>query len=627
MTRRGLLAAVAAGGPVYLTVVALAAASGGYHPVSWGWAAAGIALVVIVALLVRGVYAADRAGLATVAAWGLLICWAVLSLVWSIDVTLSVLEIERDIVCLVAALALLALCRRRSALPLLMAVWAAIVSVCVYSLVTHLFPDRYGVFSDPSQPGRLYQPFGYWNALGLFLVLGTLLALGLVSRSRGAVALRCAAGASVPILVCTTYFTFSRGAWLALAIGAVAVLCASRDRLGYLVGGVAAGFWAVPGVLVAAHFRQLTTRRAIHVARASAQGGHLLVVLIVLAGAAALTMWLLATAEKRVSVSPRVRRLSTVGLGTVAVCAVVALTIARGGPAAAVRDAYQGLTGSPAHVHRGDLSMRLSSLSLDNRPVIWRVAIGDFESHLLLGSGAGTFRDYWYAHRPRAYPIVYTHNLYLQMLAELGPVGLLLLLAGLAIPLAVGLRRRGDPLLGAALGPYVAFGVHAAVDWDWQFPAIVIVAFACGRVLLTTGRHPQAAFSPGARLRRCLALAAATALVLSFVGLVANRATSAALSDLSRQRWSSALAQARVAHTWAPWSPQPDVIEGHAYVNMDDRPAALAAYRRAISIDPGWAAAWRGVAGLTYGTARTEAITKLRSLDPMRPPPRRVQAN
>lgn len=49
--------------------------------------------------------------------------------------------------------------------------------------------------------------------------------------------------------------------------------------------------------------------------------------------------------------------------------------------------------------------------------------------------------------------------------------GPLLLVGVLGPPLVAAARQRGSPLVPAALGAYLAFLFHAAVDWDWQVPA------------------------------------------------------------------------------------------------------------------------------------------------------------
>jgi hypothetical protein len=123
----------------------------------------------------------------------------------------------------------------------------------------------------------------------------------------------------------------------------------------------------------------------------------------------------------------------------------------------------------------------------ENRAQYWQVAWQDYEDHPLLGSGAGTYGEYWLAHRGRALFTRTAHNVYLQSLAELGPVGLLLLVTALGLPL-VRLRGCRDPLVAAAAAGYVAFVLHAGIDWDWEMPAVGLAGIFCGAALLVATR-------------------------------------------------------------------------------------------------------------------------------------------
>ena len=158
---------------------------------------------------------------------------------------------------------------------------------------------------------------------------------------------------------------------------------------------------------------------------------------------------------------------------------------------------------------------RLGSLAGENRPDYWRVAWEDYEEHPLLGSGAGTYGDYWLAHPGNASFTRTAHSLYLQSLAELGPAGLLLIVAALAMPL-VRLRSRQDPVVAAAGAGYVAFLLHAGIDWDWEMPAAGLAGLFCGAALLVATR-PQPRVGMSVWMRAALlvpALALAVAAVV-----------------------------------------------------------------------------------------------------------------
>ena len=98
-----------------------------------------------------------------------------------------------------------------------------------YTLLTRLRPDLVGDW-DPSVLIRLSGPIGYWNGAGVYAAMGVLLALGLVARSNSRI-VQALAGAAPVLLMPTMLFTFSRGAWLALAAGLVAALAFDVRRL------------------------------------------------------------------------------------------------------------------------------------------------------------------------------------------------------------------------------------------------------------------------------------------------------------------------------------------------------------------------------------------------------------
>jgi len=130
-----------------------------------------------------------------------------------------------------------------------------------------------------------------------------------------------------------------------------------------------------------------------------------------------------------------------------------------------------------------------SGVGPGDRPEYWRVALEDAQDHPLLGSGAGSFDDVWLERRTIAANVRDAHSLYLESLAELGPVGLALVLTAFAIPLVGAVRARGQPLAVVAGGAYVAFLVHAGLDWDWEVPAVTLAGLLCGCAPLVANRN------------------------------------------------------------------------------------------------------------------------------------------
>jgi O-antigen ligase len=156
-----------------------------------------------------------------------------------------------------------------------------------------------------------------------------------------------------------------------------------------------------------------------------------------------------------------------------------------------------------------------------NRPHYWRVAWIEYKAHPVLGSGAGTFSDYWLHHRRGTDFARDAHSLYLESLAELGLIGVLLLAVALAAPL-VAIRRPTRAVLAGLAGAYVAFVVHAAVDWDWELPAVTLTGLLCGAAVVVDsrrgGRHLSRELRAGLLLA-ALSLGTFTSIRLAHAGL------------------------------------------------------------------------------------------------------------
>ena len=222
------LRSLAVGAGAASSIAIFGFASGGYYPTAWGWGAL-VALWLVATYLVMG--AATRPAplaLTMLGGLALLTAWTWLSLLWSDDVDQTVLEGQRTLLYVAVAAALVLVVRRVDVEPLLGGTLIGIFLPAGYGLLTRLFPDRIGVF-DPIAGYRLQEPVGYWNALGLFAAMGAALALGFAAR--GSLLVRALAGAALPILLATTYFTFSRGAWLALGVGLVVAVAIDPRRL------------------------------------------------------------------------------------------------------------------------------------------------------------------------------------------------------------------------------------------------------------------------------------------------------------------------------------------------------------------------------------------------------------
>jgi len=597
---------VGAGVGAALGLALIAFASGGYFPTAWTWAAL-VALVFVAAVLGLGV-AARPSGLALASLGGLggFAAWTWIAIVWSEDPAATVLEGLR-VLMYVAVFAGVLLVLRRDGIPLLLAATlTAIFIASGYGLLTRLFPERLGIF-DPVAAYRLEEPLTYWNAAGLFAVMGALLALGFAARAE-TLAVRAAAAATLPVFLATLYFTFSRGAWIAGAVGLAAALAIDPRRLQLLLTGLVLGIPSGLAVLVSSHEKALTRTDA--PISAASHAGHRLAVyialLVIAAGLAGAGLWL---AERRVT-PPRQARLAFAGAAAlVLVVGLLGAFVHYGGPVELVRKGYDSFTTTSGDTPV-NLNQRLFTFSGSYRAELWHAAWHDYEAHRVLGSGPGTYEWYWNEHRPLQHKVRDAHNLYLEVLAELGPLGLLLLALALGTPLVAAFRARGHPLAPLALATFVAFLVHASVDWDWEMSAVTLAALACAAALLAAADSRASAPILPPRLRAAGVVASLLLGVVAFVGVVGASALAASDRALTKGEYSKAASQARKASRWWRWSPDPWRMLGDIAVARGDSTAARGYYRKAISKDDTDWKLWYDLSTVSDGVESGHALAQ-----------------
>ena len=307
----------------FLLVALLGFDEGGFSPPSWIWSAA------LLAAAAGALFTGRAAKPALLETWLLaalagLLAWTLVSTAWSLDPSASVLESERLLLYLAAAAALVLLARRSSPAPMLAGALCAVAALCLVGLVDVLVGnDPVGAVSaDPGSSLRLSEPVGYANAVAILAVMGVLLALGLASRERRA-AVRAACFALVPLLLATLYFTYGRGAWLALGLGLGVALAVGPNRRALALAGLAAAPVALAAVFAAAALDHQAALAAL---------------LALCAGAAAVVGIWLPGLDRSLD-----RRLG-LALAGAAVAAAVLVIAGAGGPIALARDAYRSFT-------------------------------------------------------------------------------------------------------------------------------------------------------------------------------------------------------------------------------------------------------------------------------------------
>jgi O-antigen ligase len=278
-------------------------------------------------------------------------------------------------------------------------------------------------------------------------------------------ALRVGAAGAAPLLGLGVYLTFSRGALSALAVGLLVLLALTPTWTQLRAAAVA----AEAAVVAVAAWEALPADVVVV---------PLLALMLLAAAAQAWSAQAEEQETTRVGPLPLPRRARTLAWAAAALAALA--------PFAAYALEADEPSRDPAF---GATAERLASAG-SNRFGYWEVAVETWADDPAIGAGAGAFATEWIERRESRETVRDAHSLELETLAELGLVGLALLLAALAaVGVAATRAARDDP--GFAAGPVAALAVwlaHSAIDWDWELPALTLVAAVLAGVLL--GRAP-----------------------------------------------------------------------------------------------------------------------------------------
>jgi hypothetical protein len=588
------------------------AASGGYFPSAWGWIGLLALWAVALAVLLHNPVIA-RADATFLSVLTLFVAWVGLSGFWSSS-TPAIRELERDVAYLAVALAAVVIVRRINAVLILGGVSAGITLLSTYGLATRLFPNRIGSY-DPVAVYRLAAPVGYWNALGILTALGLLLAFGLVARVQHVV-VRALACVAIVVMTATLYFTYSRGALLALSVSLVVLLAFDPRRLQCAAAILVASPAAALAVFFASRERALTRQHGA-LADVVSSGRHFAVVLVLLMAIAATVGVGFHRVSMRFAPPERLRTAFGAALAVCAMALCIAGGIKYGGPAHVASQAWSSFA-APPPTTQGNLNGRLFSFSGNGRADLWRSSWRDWKANPLVGTGAGSFERRWLRDRPAALKVRDAHSLYVEVLGELGLVGLVLIALALAVPLAVARRARWHPYAPFAFAAYVALLVHAGIDWDWEMPVLIVTGLVLAASLLAWAR-PEHLVSVPARVRASLFGAIGISMSLALITLVGNISLAQASTAAGKGNWSASARDARRAHTWAPWSSEPYRALGEAQLGQGDTKSAVASFNKAIAKSPSDWNLWFDLARATTGKAQRQALQHAKQLNPLSP--------
>jgi len=459
-------------GPVVLSFF-----SGGYFPEARTWAGLGAWLLVVVGLLAeRKPLPAGRLAWLVIGSLAAFAVWTLLSVTWAPIAGSAYGYGQIAVLYTGVLLAAVILLKPREVFSLAEPAMAAAALIVIgYGLSERLLPGVLNFAHSLSAQGRLEQPLTYWNAMGEVAALGFVLCAAIAGNAKRPRALRAgAAAASVPLGV-GLYISFSRGALFAGAAGLVTlfVLAPRREQVQSISIVMIA---ALVATLVAAPLHGFSSISGSLSSR-ELEGAIVFVALALVASAAAAAQ--LRVASRGATGELKLPRRSP---------AIAVAVIAAGLALAIVVGAKETSTGK-----LGGGAARLGTLQ-SNRYDYWRVALKAFEAEPVRGVGAGGWAVYWLRDRNINDFAQDAHSLPLQTLAELGLVGIALLALFLGAMAAVAARaHRWAPALAA--GPAAAFAAyvaHAPLDWDWEMPAVTLIAMILAGALIAMARPPAA---------------------------------------------------------------------------------------------------------------------------------------
>lgn len=573
----------------------------------------------------------NRLALAALAVLGAFVAWSALSLSWTESTEKTAADLARVATYLgIFALAVFSRGARQG--PRMTAALATgIAFVSAIALLSRLHPAWFPSADQTAQfltsgEERLSYPLNYWNGLAALIAIGLPLALQLAAGARSAWA-RALFAATLPAMILTIYFTLSRGGIGAAVVALAVYLAFAADRIPKAAGLAISLLGGGVLILLAAHREALVHGH--DSATAHSQGNEMIVFTLVVCAIAALAQAAFTTllANRRLErprqplVSRQQARIVTAVAAVVAIVALLAVD-APGHLSSAWSDFKA--PSSEAAMGTG----RLSSFAGESRYQFWSSALREAKHEPLTGTGSGTFQLWWTRDGDTDEPVIDTHNLYLQVLGELGIVGLALLLAfvglnlvggGAAVVRAAAERRS---LLAAALAGSSVLWTTSLFDWMWKLPVIPVATLLLIALLLG-GDDADSEPAPALGLRIGVPVLSLLAIAAIAVPLTATTFLRQSQAEAREGDTLAALEDARTAQNAMPGAAGPWLQEGLLLESQGDYAGAAAATGEATAKEPNewrnWLVLSRIEAENGRGNAAIAAYREAKRLNPRNP--------
>ena len=622
---------LAQAGLPFLLIVYLGLRGGGYDVVVRSEIGIAAWWIVVLGAAVGALPLAQisRRGWIALGVFGAFALWTALGITWSESAERSVAELGRVATLMGVFVLALSVQGDDGLRRMVGGVAGGAAVVAGIALLSRFEPAWFPALEVPQvieeSRARLHYPLDYWNGLAAFVAIGLPLLVALVTAARSTLA-RALAAAAVPALALTAYFTLSRGGAIAAAIALALAIALHPARL--LLAAYSLPALAGTGILLAAAAQRDPLTDGLTTAAAARQGDEMLAMtLVVCAGVGLLTAAFALADRHGIAPGVRVPRIPRPGRRGAVVAALVALVvvIAAGLPGAAA-DAWEDFKDPSVPNAK---TVRFDSASGSGRYQFWETAAEAGWNEPLTGIGPGTYEYYWAREGTLPTFIRDAHSLYFETFAELGVVGLLLVLGVVATPFALGARRLRSldrerrMLLAGALGACAAFAVAAGIDWAWELTVLPVafVLLAAAVIGRPAGEdRPADERRPGKPTRLALPALGIAAIVAIAIPMASADALIESRANVRAQNLAGALEDARTAADFEPYAGAPALQEAMVLELQGNYDAAREAARAAAESEPTnwrpWLILYRLEARGGNVAAALEAYEKARSLNP-----------
>jgi O-Antigen ligase len=488
-----------------------------------------------------------------------------------------------------------------------------------------LFPESELPVALPETRGRLSYPIGYWNAMGALMGLAVVLLLWVAANARTAIG-RAGATAAVPLPALGLTMTSSRGGVVALAVGLVLLFVIGAPRVRLVASALLAGAGSA-GLIAIAVSRNLFMDGLTDVSGYGTEAAEVLLALLAAVGAVFALRALADGVVERIRVPRAV---------SVALLVCVALAVVGGVVASDPAERFRELRRPPevgGEIDtQGLVTRHLTSTEGTGRWQFWDAGWDALQAEPVVGIGAGGYEAWWAQHGSIERFVRNAHSLFVETGAELGTLGVFLLLGFLLAPVAgvLGWRFKLPAESAVAGGAFAALGcgvAAAALEWTWEIPAAFAPAVVAAAVLAGP------ALGPGpirGRIRYlwggALVVAACAAVFAGGVALVGDSNLRASRTAAREGDYQTAAEEARHAQAVQPWAAEPR-LQLALVEELRGSRAALRAVDEAIERAPEdwrvWIVATRlrtkagDIPGAILALRRVNALT--RSLPVLRP--------